>query len=74
MKKPAKPAAPELTAHDRLMRDRAKLVADKYMPDPTAKVGSGPWAAWAVERIEQIEGELARARRSGPPRAGKSVV
>lgn len=62
MKKPAKatpkPPVPELTARDRLLRERAKSVADKYMADPKAKEGSGPWAAWALERIELLEAAL----------------
>lgn len=65
MKRPAKPkakpapAVPELSTRDRLLRDRARSVADKYMPDPKAKEGSGPWAAWALARIDVLEAALA---------------
>lgn len=62
-KKPAKAPDSAMSARDRLMRERAARVADKYMPDPKAAKESGPWAAWALERIDQLEAELAEAKR-----------
>jgi phage terminase small subunit len=62
------------TGRDRLLRDKARAVADKYLPDPEAEKGSGPWAAWALEYIAQLEDRLALAERAveeaekAPPR------
>lgn len=49
-------------ARERLVRAKARAVADKYLPDPKAEAGTGPWAAWCIERIDELEKQLAVAQ------------
>lgn len=71
-----KPAADaRISARDKLAREKARSIADKYLPDPDAPKGSGPWAQWCLERIDELEAELdaaqaalTEARKAPPPR------
>lgn len=71
-RKPAPDA--RISARDKLAREKARSIADKYLPDPAAPKGSGPWAQWCLERIDELEAELRATQaaledaRTAPPR------